>query len=109
MALLAGSPLYQKIVLIRYVSGAASIPGRSLLRRSGRYPPSCPAGGSGRAHDLIPYRKLHFIGSTLSRRVSMSFASANERYFVSLVNQARRAEGHSALAIEKRLNDSSED
>ncbi|UFS65080.1 CAP domain-containing protein [Paracoccus denitrificans] len=39
----------------------------------------------------------------------MSFASANERYFVSLVNQARRAEGHSALAIEKRLNDSSED
>ncbi|KRW93169.1 hypothetical protein AQY21_26485 [Paracoccus sp. MKU1] len=38
----------------------------------------------------------------------MSFASANERYFVSLVNQARRAEGLSNLAIEKRLNDSAE-
>lgn len=38
----------------------------------------------------------------------MSFASANERYFVSLVNQARRAEGLPALSIEKRLNDSAE-
>ena len=38
----------------------------------------------------------------------MSFASAYERYFVGLVNQARQAEGHSALRIDKRLNDSSE-
>ncbi len=38
----------------------------------------------------------------------MSFASANERYFVSLVNQSRRAEGLANLAIEKRLNDSAE-
>ncbi|MDF3855871.1 hemolysin type calcium-binding protein [Paracoccus pantotrophus] len=38
----------------------------------------------------------------------MSFASANERYFVSLVNQARQAQGLPALSIEKRLNDSSE-
>ncbi|RDW13745.1 CAP domain-containing protein [Paracoccus thiocyanatus] len=38
----------------------------------------------------------------------MSFASANERYFVNLVNQARRAEGLSPLAIEKRLNDSAD-
>ncbi|HWL58712.1 MAG TPA: CAP domain-containing protein [Paracoccus sp. (in: a-proteobacteria)] len=39
----------------------------------------------------------------------MSFASANERYFASLVNQARRAEGLPALTLERRLNDSSED
>lgn len=38
----------------------------------------------------------------------MSFASAYERYFVSLVNQARQAQGHAALRIDKRLNDSSE-
>ncbi|WP_323032749.1 CAP domain-containing protein [Paracoccus sp. (in: a-proteobacteria)] len=38
----------------------------------------------------------------------MSFASANERYFVSLVNQARRAEGLDSLAIEKRLNTAAE-
>ncbi|WP_233253436.1 CAP domain-containing protein [Paracoccus binzhouensis] len=38
----------------------------------------------------------------------MSFASANERYFASLLNQSRRAEGLPALALEKRLNDSAE-
>lgn len=36
----------------------------------------------------------------------MSYASANERYFASLVNQARQAEGLAALGLEKRLNDS---
>ena len=38
----------------------------------------------------------------------MSYANANERYFASLVNQARRAEGLAPLTLEKRLNDSSE-
>ena len=38
----------------------------------------------------------------------MTFATSDERYFVSLVNQARRAEGLPALSIEKRLNDSSD-
>ena len=38
----------------------------------------------------------------------MSYATANERYFASLVNQARRADGLAPLTMEKRLNDSSE-
>ncbi|WP_245155559.1 CAP domain-containing protein [Paracoccus ravus] len=38
----------------------------------------------------------------------MSFASANERYFVGLVNQARASAGLPSLAIEKRLNDSAQ-
>ncbi|MTE00738.1 hypothetical protein GIY56_10590 [Paracoccus sp. YIM 132242] len=37
----------------------------------------------------------------------MSHASADERYFATLVNQARRAEGLAPLTLEKRLNDSS--
>lgn len=39
----------------------------------------------------------------------MSFATANERYFVSLVNQARDSRGHDPLRIDKRLNDSADD
>lgn len=38
----------------------------------------------------------------------MSFATGYERYFVSLVNQARQAQGHQALRIEKRLNDAAD-
>lgn len=38
----------------------------------------------------------------------MSHADANERYFATLVNQARRAEGLAALSLEKRLNDSAD-
>ncbi|MCZ0961364.1 CAP domain-containing protein [Paracoccus benzoatiresistens] len=38
----------------------------------------------------------------------MSYANADERYFATLINQARRAEGLDPLALEKRLNDSSE-
>ncbi|TBN40411.1 hypothetical protein EYE42_08420 [Paracoccus subflavus] len=38
----------------------------------------------------------------------MSFATADERYFASLVNQARRAEGLAPLALEKRLNDAAD-
>ena len=38
----------------------------------------------------------------------MSYAAANERYFASLINQSRRAEGLAALALEKRLNDSAD-
>lgn len=38
----------------------------------------------------------------------MSYADANERFFASLVNQARRAEGLAPLGLEKRLNDSAE-
>lgn len=38
----------------------------------------------------------------------MSYATANERYFASLLNQARRAEGLAPLALEKRLNDSAD-
>ncbi|WP_207100785.1 CAP domain-containing protein [Paracoccus shandongensis] len=38
----------------------------------------------------------------------MSYASTDERYFATLVNQARRAEGLAPLALEKRLNDSAE-
>lgn len=38
----------------------------------------------------------------------MSFATSDERYFVSLVNQARLARGLDALRIEKRLNDSAD-
>ncbi|MDF3605577.1 CAP domain-containing protein [Paracoccus sp. DMF-8] len=38
----------------------------------------------------------------------MSFASSDERYFVSLVNQARQAQGLAPLRIEKRLNDSAD-
>lgn len=38
----------------------------------------------------------------------MAFATSDERYFVSLVNQARAAQGLKALKIEKRLNDSSD-
>lgn len=34
----------------------------------------------------------------------MSIASADERYFAALVNQARRAEGLAPLALERRLN-----
>lgn len=40
--------------------------------------------------------------------VPMSYATANERYLATLVNQARRAEGLAPLALEKRLNDSAE-
>lgn len=36
----------------------------------------------------------------------MSYASANERYFATLVNQARRDKGLSSLDLEKGLNDS---
>lgn len=38
----------------------------------------------------------------------MSFATSYERYFVSLVNQARAANGLQPLRIEKHLNDSSD-
>lgn len=38
----------------------------------------------------------------------MSYATANERYFAGLVNQARRAEGLAPLAMEKRLNDAAD-
>ena len=38
----------------------------------------------------------------------MAFATAYERYFVSLINQARAAQGLKALQIEKKLNDSSD-
>lgn len=38
----------------------------------------------------------------------MSFATSAERYFVSLVNQARQARGLDPLRIEKRLNDSAD-
>lgn len=38
----------------------------------------------------------------------MSFATNDERYFVSLVNQARQARGLDPLRIEKRLNDSAD-
>lgn len=38
----------------------------------------------------------------------MSYANANERYFASLINQARKAEGLAALTLEKRLNDSAD-
>lgn len=36
----------------------------------------------------------------------MSYATADERYFAALVNQARRAKGLPELSLEKRLNDS---
>ena len=38
----------------------------------------------------------------------MSYATANERYFASLVNQSRKAGGLAPLALEKRLNDSAQ-
>ncbi|WP_347138191.1 CAP domain-containing protein [Paracoccus sp. SSK6] len=38
----------------------------------------------------------------------MSHANANERYFASLINQDRRAEGLASLSLEKRLNDSAD-
>lgn len=38
----------------------------------------------------------------------MSYADPNERYFASLVNQARKAQGLAPLALEKRLNDSAD-
>ncbi|MFD2813789.1 CAP domain-containing protein [Paracoccus aerius] len=38
----------------------------------------------------------------------MSYATANERYFASLVNQARKDRGLPPLTLEKRLNDSAD-
>ncbi|MDQ1901337.1 CAP domain-containing protein [Paracoccus sp. WLY502] len=38
----------------------------------------------------------------------MSYATANERYFASLINHSRKAEGLAPLALEKRLNDSAQ-
>ncbi|GGF62270.1 hypothetical protein GCM10011402_12880 [Paracoccus acridae] len=38
----------------------------------------------------------------------MSYATANERYFASLINQSRKAEGLAPLVLEKRLNDSAQ-
>lgn len=38
----------------------------------------------------------------------MSYADSGERYFASLINQARRGEGLAALSLEKRLNDSAQ-
>lgn len=38
----------------------------------------------------------------------MSYANANERYFASLINQSRKADGLAALTLEKRLNDSAD-
>lgn len=44
----------------------------------------------------------------LLQRRNMSYATTNERYFASLVNQARRAEGLASFALEKRLNDAAD-
>ncbi|MFT4013686.1 MAG: CAP domain-containing protein [Paracoccus sp. (in: a-proteobacteria)] len=38
----------------------------------------------------------------------MSFASADERYFAQLVNQARQADGLAPMRLEKRLNDAAD-
>ena len=47
-------------------------------------------------------------GRETAKVLPMSYATANERYFASLINQARKAEGLAPLALEKNLNDAAD-